>query len=46
METREKNGRKVYLENDGLRSKAAVFCLGFIAGAATVYAFISLVLCR
>ena len=46
METREKNGRKVYRENDGLRSKAAIFCLGFIAGAAAVYAFISIALCR
>ena len=46
METREKNGRKVYRGNDELRSKTAIFCLGFIAGAAAVYAFICLVLCR
>lgn len=45
MEMNKKDGHKVYRSDDELRSKTAIFCLGFIAGAAVVYIFISLILC-
>lgn len=45
MEMKEKNEHKVYRSDDELRSKTAIFCLGFIAGAAAVYIFISLIIC-